>query len=162
MYEIENASMIDAIPAELDFVDGSVQVDGKTAVYSYDNANGTLTVPLDNIAPAAEKVVTFSVVVNESAYGKTVYNSAVMSGDNIPDTEGTDDGVSVGDGKARPSIEKTADKSSAKVGDKNLYADPFQQRDRNCTRRECGRFRRYPCWPDIRVRVGHGGRQHDK
>ena len=121
VYEIENASMIDAIPAELDFVDGSVQVDGKTAVYSYDNANGTLTVPLDNIAPAAEKVVTFSVVVNESAYGKTVYNSAVMSGDNIPDTEGTDDGVSVGDGKARPSIEKTADKSSAKVGDKITY-----------------------------------------
>lgn len=121
VYEIENASMIDAIPAELDFVDGSVQVDGKTAVYSYDNANGTLTVPLDNIAPAAEKVVTFSVVVNESAYGKTVYNSAVMSGDNIPDTEGTDDGVSIGDGKARPNIEKRSDKSSAKVGDKITY-----------------------------------------
>ena len=44
-----------------------------------------------------------------------------MCGDNIPDTEGTDDGVSVGDGKARPSIEKTADKSSAKVGDKITY-----------------------------------------
>lgn len=121
VYEIENAAMTDVIPAELDFEDGSVQVDGKIAVYSYDNANSTLTVPLDNIAPAAEKVVTFSVVVNESAYGKTVYNSAVMSGDNIPDTEGADDGVSVGDGKARPSIEKTADKSSAKVGDKITY-----------------------------------------
>ena len=34
---------------------------------------------------------------------------------------GTDDGVSVGDGKARPSIEKTADMSSAKVGDKITY-----------------------------------------
>ena len=56
-----------------------------------------------------------------SAYGKTVYNTAVMTGDNIPDTEGTDDGVSVDDGKARPSIEKTADKSSAKVGDKIIY-----------------------------------------
>ena len=68
-----------------------------------------------------KKVVTFSVVVNESAYGKTVYNTAVMSGDNIPDTEGTDDGVSIGDGKARPNIEKRSDKSSAKVGDKITY-----------------------------------------
>ena len=121
VYEIENASMTDAIPVELDFVDGSVQVDGMSADYSFDSETRTLTVPLGGIAPAMKKVVTFSVVVNESAYGKTVYNTAVMSGDNIPDTEGTDDGVSVGDGKARPSIEKTADKSSAKVGDKITY-----------------------------------------
>ena len=121
VYEIENASMTDIIPAELDFEYGSVQVDGMSADYSFDSETRTLTVPLDNIAPAAEKVVTFSVVVNESAYGKTVYNSAVLSGDNITDTEGMDEGISVGDGKARPSIEKTADKSSAKVGDKITY-----------------------------------------
>ena len=121
VYEIENASMIDIIPAELDFEDGSVQVDGMSADYSFDSETRTLTVPLDNIAPAAEKVVTFSVVVNESAYGKTVYNTAVMSGDNIPDTEGTDEGVAIGDGKARPNIEKRSDKSSAKVGDKITY-----------------------------------------
>ena len=121
VYEIENAAMSDVIPVGLDFVDGSVQVDGKTAVYSYDNEIGTLTVPLDKIAPATEKMVTFSVTVNDAAYGKTIYNTAVLSGDNIPDTEGKDNGVSVGDGKARPSIEKTADKSSASVGDKITY-----------------------------------------
>lgn len=121
VYEIENAAMSDVIPAGLDFVDGSVQVDGKTAGYSYDNASRTLTVPLDSIAPATEKTVTFSVAVNDTAYGKTIYNTAVLSGDNIPDTEGKDDGVSVGDGKARPSIEKTADKSAASVGDKITY-----------------------------------------
>ena len=121
VYEIENVAMTDVIPAGLDFVDGSVQVDGKSASYSYDNMTGTLTVPLDSLAPATEKTVTFSVTVNDAAYGKTIYNTAVLSGDNIPDTEGTDDGVSVGDGKARPSIEKTADKSSASVGDKITY-----------------------------------------
>ena len=121
VYEIENASMTDVIPAELDFEDGGVQVDGVTADYSFDNETHTLTVPLGSIAHATKKTVTFSVTVNDAAYGKTVYNTAVMSGDNIPDTEGTDDGVSVGDGKARPSIEKTADKSSAKVGDKITY-----------------------------------------
>ena len=59
--------------------------------------------------------------VNDTAYGQTIYNTAVLSGDNIPDTAGKDDGVSVGDGKARPSIEKTADKSTASVGDKITY-----------------------------------------
>ena len=121
VYEIENASMTDAIPVELDFVDGSVQVDGMTADYSFDNETHTLTVPLGSIAPNTTKTVTFAATVNESAYGKTVYNTAVMSGDNIPDTEGTDDGVSIGDGKARPNIEKRSDKSSAKVGDKITY-----------------------------------------
>ena len=121
VYEIENASMTDAIPVEFDFVDGSVQVDGMTADYSFDNETRTLTVPLGSVAPATEKTVTFSVTVNDAAYGKTVYNTAVMSGDNIPDTEGTDDGVSIGDGKARPNIEKRSDKSSAKVGDKITY-----------------------------------------
>lgn len=121
IYEIENASMTDVIPAELDFVDGSVQVDGMSAVYSFDSETRTLTVPLGALAPNTKKTVTFAATVNEFAYGKTVYNTAVMTGDNIPDTEGTDDGVSVDDGKARPSIEKTADKSSAKVGDKIIY-----------------------------------------
>ena len=121
VYEIENASMTDIIPAELDFEDGSVQVDGMSADYSFDSETRTLTVPLDSIAPATEKTVTFAATVNESAYGKTVYNTAVLSGDNITDTEGTDDGVSVGDGKARPTIEKRSDKSSAKVGDKITY-----------------------------------------
>ncbi len=55
VYEIENADMTDAIPAELDFVDGSVQVDGASAGYSFDNETRTLTVPLDGIAPATKK-----------------------------------------------------------------------------------------------------------
>lgn len=121
VYEIENASMTDAIPAELDFEDGSVQVDGMSVDYSFVSETRTLTVPLDSIAPATEKTVTFSVTINDAAYGKTVYNTAVLSGDNITDAEDTDDGVSVGDGKARPNIEKRSDKSSAKVGDKITY-----------------------------------------
>lgn len=121
VYEIENAAMSDAIPAGMDFVDGSVQLDGVTTKYSFDHASRTLTVPLGSIAPATEKMVTFSVTVNDAAYGQTIYNTAIMTGDNIPDTEGKDDGVSIGDGKARPSIEKTADKYAASVGDKITY-----------------------------------------
>ena len=76
-YEIENAAMTDVIPAELDFVDGSVQVDGSDSKLFFRHASRTLTVPLGSIAPATEKTVTFSVTVNDTAYGKTIYNTAI-------------------------------------------------------------------------------------
>lgn len=121
VYEIENAEMADTIPAELDFVDGSVQVDGKSYPYSYDNTSRKLTVFIGNLKPNAARTVTFAVTVNKSAYGKTVHNTAVLSGDNIKDTEGKDKGVEIGDGKTKPEVTKTADKSAANVGDKVTY-----------------------------------------
>ncbi|MCO7160743.1 isopeptide-forming domain-containing fimbrial protein [Agathobaculum butyriciproducens] len=121
VYEIENAEMADTIPTEFDFVDGSVQVDGKSYPYSYDNASRKLSVFIGNLKPNAARTVTFAVTVNKSAYGKTVHNTAVLSGDNIKDTEGKDKGVEIGDGKAKPQIDKTANKSSARVGDKIAY-----------------------------------------
>lgn len=121
VYEIENAKMADTIPAEFDFVDGSVQVDGKSYPYSYDNASRKLSVFIGNLKPNAARTVTFAVTVNKSAYSKTVHNTAVLSGDNIKDTEGKDKGVEIGDGKAKPQIDKTANKSSARVGDKIAY-----------------------------------------
>ena len=42
--------------------------------------------------------------VSKSAYGKTVHNTAVLSGDNIKDTEGKDKGVEIGDGKTKPEV----------------------------------------------------------
>ena len=121
VYEIENAKMTDTIPAEFDFVDGSVQVNGKSYPYSYDNASRKLSVFIGNLKPNAARTVTFAVTVNKSAYGKTVHNTAVLSGDNIKDTEGKDKGVEIGDGKTKPEVTKTADKSAANVGDKVTY-----------------------------------------
>ena len=65
--------------------------------------------------------VTFVAVLNTAAYGKTIYNAAVMKSDNAPDTSGKDNGVTVGDGKAKPQIDKSANKSSARVGDKIFH-----------------------------------------
>ena len=121
VYEIENAKMADTIPAEFDFVDGSVQVDGKSYPYSYDNASRKLSVVIGNLKPNAARTVTFAVTVGKSAYGKTVHNTAVLSGDNIKDTEDKDKGVEIGDGKTKPEVTKTADKSTANVGDKVTY-----------------------------------------
>lgn len=121
VYEIENAKMVDTISTEFDFVDGSVQVDGKSYPYSYDNASRKLSVQIGNLKPNTARTVTFAVTVGKPAYGKTVHNTAVLSGDNIKDTEGKDNGVTVGDGKAKPQIDKSANKSSARVGDKIAY-----------------------------------------
>lgn len=121
VYEIENAKMADTIPAEFDFVDGSVQVDGKSYPYSYDNASRKLSIVIGNLKPNAARTATFAVIVNKSAYGKTVHNTAVLSGDNIKDTEGKDKGVEIGDGKTKPEVTKTVDKSTANVGDKVTY-----------------------------------------
>ena len=121
VYEIENAKMVDTISTEFDFVDGSVQVDGKSYPYSYDNASRKLSVQIGNLKPNTARTVTFAVTVGKLAYGKTVHNTAVLSGDNIKDTEGKDNGVTVGDGKAKPQIDKAANKSSARVGDKIAY-----------------------------------------
>lgn len=129
VYEIENAKMVDTISTEFDFVDGSVQVDGKSYPYSYDNASRKLSVQIGNLKPNTARTVTFAVTVGKSAYGKTVHNTAVLSGDNIKDTEGKDNGVTVGDGKAKPQIDKSANKSSARVGDKIAYTPTVKNDD---------------------------------
>lgn len=120
-YKLENAVMTDRIPPELDFADGSVQVDGRTAAYSYDEDTRTLAVSLGDIAPDAAVKVTFAGVVNETAYNKTVYNTAILSGDNFDDVQGMDKGVTVPDGRTELSVTKSADKDAAKVGDTIMY-----------------------------------------
>lgn len=121
VYDIESAVFKDVIPSEMNFVDGSVQLDGKSADYTYDAAKRTLTVNLGNIKPKQEKTVTFAVTVDKSAYGKTIYNVGILDADNIPEVEDKDDGVDIDDGKARPTIVKTADKRTANVGDEVNY-----------------------------------------
>lgn len=121
VYDIESAVFKDVIPSEMDFVDGSVQLDGKSANYTYDAEKRTLTVNLGNIKPKQEKTVTFAVMVGKSAYNKTIKNTAVMSGKNIKDTEGSDAGVVVGEGRTYHSIVKKADKQTASVGERIKY-----------------------------------------
>lgn len=105
----------------MDFTDGSVQVDGKTAVYGYDEKTRELRMELDSIEPGAKKTVTFSCKVNESAYGKSFKNTATASAENDQDKTGEDGGVDIEDGKAKLNIVKSVDKASAKVGDTLVY-----------------------------------------
>ena len=118
---LKNVTMSDIIPEYLNFSHGSVQVDGVTAPYSYDSATMKLSVALGDIAPGQSRTITFSAVINASAYGKKFNNVAVLSADNDGDKPAMDGGVTVEDGVARMSATKTADKSTAKVGDVLIY-----------------------------------------
>ncbi len=119
---IKDAVLTDTIPNGLDIQYGSVTLNGKlTNDYSYDEAPRVLTVKVGDLGVEESATVTFVAVVNTAAYGKTIYNTAVMKSDNAPDTSGKDNGVAVGDGKAKPQIDKSANKSSARVGDKIAY-----------------------------------------
>ena len=116
---LENVTMTDAISEYIKFTHGSVQIDGVTAPYSYDN--GVLSVNLGDIAPGQTVTITFSAVINTTAYGKAFYNVAVISADNDEDQTVSDDGVTVEDGVAHMSATKTVSKSSARVGDDLTY-----------------------------------------
>ena len=119
---LENVVMTDEIPEYVTFAYGSVQVDGLTARYAYDNAGKLLAVELGDIAAGQTKTVTFSAVVNASAYGKTFKNTAVITADNDDDESATDGGVTVGDGTAEGSVgAKTVSSPTASVGDTLTY-----------------------------------------
>ncbi|MEH2933918.1 isopeptide-forming domain-containing fimbrial protein [Acutalibacter sp. JLR.KK004] len=118
---LENAALEDVIPEDLEFSYGSVQVDGVSASYSFDSASRLLSVKLGDLQPGEMKTVTFAAAVKDSAYNKTIQNTAVLSADNCGDTQAKDQGVVIGDGKAWLQAEKSVDKSTAQVGDTLTY-----------------------------------------
>lgn len=123
---IRDAKLTDEIPDGLTFR-GNVTVDGYTSIYAYDNESHVLTVPLDAIAPGQTKTICFDVLVNSSAYGMTIFNTAIASGSNTPDTEDTDDGVTIEDGTPDGHAgAKSANKTTAHVGDTITYTITLQ------------------------------------
>ena len=123
---IRDAAMQDTIPDGLTFY-GNVTVDGYSAAYQYDNASGTLTVPLDTIAPGQTKTVCFDVLVNSNAYGMTIENTAVASGSNTPDRDASDEGAAIEQGRADGRVgAKSANKTTARVGDTITYTITLQ------------------------------------
>lgn len=118
---VENAVVRDVLSAELNFLYGSVQVDGKSAPFSYDEASRTLAVELGNIAPAESRKVTFSGVILASAYGKTVKNTAIVKGDNAGEVSTSEAFTQVEAGKGAMRASKSVDKKEASVGDTLTY-----------------------------------------
>lgn len=116
---LKNATLTDTLPGSVDFVQGSVMVDGASGHYSFEN--NTLTVELGEIAPGAEKAVTFQVTVNNTAYNQSFQNTAILDAENSDPVVPADEGVTVADGTAKMFATKSVDKTKAKVGDTLTY-----------------------------------------
>jgi fimbrial isopeptide formation D2 family protein len=97
-----NVVLTDVLPAGVDFNSASaVYLNGTEAIYLYDTPSKTLSVTIGDIEGNDEaagimhtKVVTFEVIVNESALGTTVVNTATGAGDN-GQKEASDEGITV-------------------------------------------------------------------
>jgi len=110
--------VVDVLDLDLvDFVVGSVLVDGEEVDYNFNEATGELRVILNPLA-AGQTEVTFEVVVRTEAAGATITNVAILEVPedsdlpNPPPTPPVDVEVYPG-----PSISKAANVSSAEVGD---------------------------------------------
>ncbi len=120
---LKNVVMTDTISDYLTFSHGSVQVDGYSARYSYDNESKVLSVEIGDVAAGQTKTITFTCLVNSSAYGKSFQNTAVLTADNDDDKTVTDKGVTVEDGTAEGSVgAKTVSSSTAKAHDTLTYS----------------------------------------
>ena len=132
--KIENAVVSDTIPEWVTFVDGSLTVDGETTQHKIstskqdeddnkDNKNtvDTISVNIGDVKIGTTKTVQFSVTIDEDAYNKEIKNIATVTGDNIEPQEDEDEGFTTLDGKAYLTVDKSVDKTEAKVGEPLTY-----------------------------------------
>ena len=118
-YPWRDVVLVDAIPEGMIFQHGSVFVGGLSAQHFYQD--GVLTVPIGDLYPGEQVLVEFRVRVAESAFGQTIHNVAVVESENVPDQEAPDGGIEIADGRAFPEATKTADRTTAQVGDRVTY-----------------------------------------
>lgn len=119
---VENGVITDVLPAGLTFEYGSVTLNGKnTNDYTYDENTRLLTVNVGTIEPDAKQIIGFTATVNEAAYNTTIQNLATLTSDNADPVQDKDDGVVIADGDALLTVSKSADKTTAKVGDTITY-----------------------------------------
>jgi len=111
--------LTDELDPRLIFEHGSVYLNRQSVSYSYED--GVITVPIGNLAPGEQVVVTFRARIADGTFGETIHNIAVVSSDNAPDEEAPDGGIEIADGRAFPEITKAADRTTARVGDRVVY-----------------------------------------
>ncbi|MDP4098523.1 isopeptide-forming domain-containing fimbrial protein [Paenibacillus sp. P96] len=133
---VENLTISDTLPAALEYVPGSLIVDGVSVSDSEGDDNGhyvggQLVGRFDDVTDTAWHTVTFRVKVLPGQAGKDIPNTAVIDGDNVevPDRPGTTVEVyprvaTLESSKTASILEKASsntDAQHAQVGDTLLY-----------------------------------------
>jgi len=118
-YPWNDVVVTDEIPEGMLFQSGSVYIDRQSVPYTF--ADGVLRVPVGDIEPGEQVQVQFQTIVADTAWGSTIYNVAIIESDNMPDEEAPDGGIEIEDGRAFPEVTKTANRTTASVGDRITY-----------------------------------------
>ncbi|MCL2045119.1 MAG: Ig-like domain-containing protein [Oscillospiraceae bacterium] len=103
----ENVIVEDTLPTEVTYVANSARIDNLPAGAAASFANGTLTVDLGDIAGGVTRTLTFQATINETAYGKTFKNTALIDGD--PYEEDDDEKPDVVDRSPQPNVDEIND-----------------------------------------------------
>ena len=129
---VENGVITDVLPAGLTFEYGSVTLNGKnTNDYTYDENTRLLTVNVGTIEPDAE--ADHRLYRNGERIRVQHHQSrtlATLTSDNADPVQDKDDGVAIADGDALLTVSKSADKTTAKVGDTIHLHRKRSERDR--------------------------------
>jgi len=116
--------VVDMVDVSLvNFVAGSVRVNGQLVDYSFNSTTGELRVVL-NPLESGNTHITFDVIVRENAAGQTVINVAVLEvpPGTVPQPDPTPEvPVEIEDQPLAPIITKEANRSTAEVGDEIVY-----------------------------------------
>ena len=75
-----NVVIEDTLPTEVTYVNGTVAIDGETAGAAASYSDGILTVNLGDIPGGVKKIISFRAEINDTAYGKSFKNTAVVDG----------------------------------------------------------------------------------
>jgi len=121
--------VVDVLDVDLvDFIAGSLEINGEVADYSFNSTTGELRVILDPLANGVTEI-TFEVTVRPEAAGETVVNVATLEvpSDSNVQQPGPTPGVEVEiapeeEPMLPPMVTKTADVETAAVGDRIEYA----------------------------------------
>ena len=101
------------------FIDGSVEIGGSTVPYTYEN--GLLTVDVGDVAVGATANLTYGVTVLDTAYGKSIDNTAWAASGNYETISGVAPSVQVNQGIISPYVTKSVNRTTASVGDIITY-----------------------------------------
>lgn len=120
--DARSVELNDTLTPEFDFL-GAVTLDGKpTTDFTFDEKTRNFKMNLGDIPKEVTKSISFKVMLNKTAYGKTLQNIATAHGNNAPPVSAEAPPVLVPLGKADIDVTKKASNYELKVGDNVTFS----------------------------------------
>ncbi|MBD8006103.1 isopeptide-forming domain-containing fimbrial protein [Bacillus norwichensis] len=109
---VENLKITDKLPAELEYVDGSLEVSHEGTGEFKD---GTITANFGDVKDTEWRTVTFTATIQSDQSGETIKNIATVSSDNVPDSNYPEAKIDVDPKDPAPKPDPGVDNSGGKT-----------------------------------------------